>query len=76
MSSCCSISTGPAGPCPSCGEIGPIVGMAPVRPHRPDAADGAWQHCATPGCAVVYYLDTATVDADAVIASVIDPEDV
>ena len=70
MSSCCSISTGPAGPCPSCGEIGPIVGMAPVRPHRPKAADGAWQHCATPGCAVVYYLDTATVDADAVIAQV------
>jgi hypothetical protein len=70
MSACCSIPAGPAMPCPSCEEIGPIVGVAPVRPHQPDAAEGAWQHCATPNCAVVYYLETATIDADTVLTQV------
>lgn len=70
MSSCCSIPTGPALLCPSCGELGPIVGVAPVRPHLPGAADGAWQHCQTPACRVVYYLDETTIDADAVITQV------
>lgn len=70
MSACCSIPTVAALPCPSCGEIGPSIGVAPVRPHYPDAADGAWQHCATPGCAVVYYLDATTVDVDSVITRV------
>lgn len=70
MSSCCSIPTGSTMPCPSCAQIGAVVGAAPVRPHRPDSIDGAWQHCATPSCPVVYYLDTATVDADSVITQV------
>lgn len=70
MSSCCSIPTGSALPCPSCGELGPIVGVASVRPHRPDAAEGPWQHCPIPACPVVYYLDTVTVDTDAVITQV------
>jgi hypothetical protein len=70
VSSCCSIPTGPSRPCPSCGEVGPIVGSAPVRPHHHDPADGAWQHCPTAGCRVVYHLDQITVDADAVIAQV------
>ena len=70
MSSCCSVPAGSPLPCPSCDQIGPIVGVAPVRPHRHDAADGAWQHCPTVGCRVVFYLDVATVDADAVITQV------
>lgn len=70
MSACCSIPTGPAQPCPSCGEVGPIVGAAPVRPHCHGAADGAWQHCPTPGCRVVFHLGGVTVDTDAVIAQV------
>ncbi len=70
MSSCCSVSTGSMLPCPSCGEVGPIVGVAPVRPHRSDAAEGAWQHCPTVGCRVVYYLDHVTVDVDAAITQV------
>jgi hypothetical protein len=44
--------------------------VAPVHPHRHDATDGAWQHCATTGCPVVYYLDTDIVDADSVITQV------
>ena len=70
MSSCCSIPTGPALACPSCGDVGPIVGVAPVRPHRRDAADGAWQHCPTARCRVVFYLDDVTVDVDSVITQV------
>jgi hypothetical protein len=70
MSSCCSISPGPALPCPACGELGPVVGVAPVRPHRPDAVDGAWQYCPRAGCRVVYFLGEATVDAGAVITQV------
>ena len=70
MSSSCNLPSGPARPCPSCGEIGPIVGVAPVRPHRPDVADGAWQHCPTAGCRVVYFLDRVAVDIDAVITQV------
>ena len=70
MSSCCSLPVGPPRPCPSCDEVGPIVGVAPVRPHRPDAADGAWQHCPTTRCRVVYFLVRVTVDIDEVIAQV------
>ncbi len=70
MTACCRIATATSQPCPVCGTLGPIVGVAPVRPHRPDAADGAWQHCPTAGCRVVYYLDEATVDTDAVITQV------
>ena len=70
MSWCCSISPGRATPCPSCGETGPVVGVAPVRPHRPDVIDGAWQHCKTAGCRVVYYLESASIDADAVVTRV------
>lgn len=70
MRSCCGLPGSTPQPCPSCDEIGPIVGAAPVRPHRPDAADGAWQHCPTAGCRVVYYLDETTVDIDAVITQV------
>ena len=70
MSACCSIPTGPAQPCPSCGQHGPIIGPDPVRPHRHDATDGAWQHCATTGCPVVYYLDTTAVNTDDVITQV------
>ncbi len=72
MSSCCSVPAGTPQPCPSCGEVGPIVVVASVRPHRPDAADGAWQHCPTAGCRVVYFLDEVTVDTDAVITQVGD----
>lgn len=74
MSSCCSVPIGPAMRCPSCGQAGPIVGVAPVRPHRPDAVDGAWQHCSTRSCPVVYYVDDATVDIDAVITQVAHKE--
>ena len=70
MSSCCSLQAGAPLPCPSCGEVGPIVGIPPVRPHQSDVADGAWQHCPTAGCRVVYYLDEVTVDADAMITQV------
>lgn len=70
MSAYCSIPAGPAMPCPSCGAIGPIVGVAPVRPHQLDAAECAWQHCATPNCGVVYYFESATIDADAVLTQV------
>jgi hypothetical protein len=41
-----------------------------VRPHRLDASVGPWHHCPTPDCLVVFYLDTDTVDSDAVIAQV------
>lgn len=57
-------------PCPSCAETGPVVGVAPVRPHRPDAVEGAWQHCQTVGCRVVYHLETTTVDTDAAVTQV------
>jgi hypothetical protein len=70
MTACCSIPTGPALSCPSCGRVGPIVGVDPVRPHRHDAIDGTWQHCATPECPVVFYLDTDIVDADSVVTQV------
>lgn len=70
MSACCSTPTGPAMPCPSCRQVGPIVGTAPVRSHQRDAVDGAWQHCPTPECPVVYYLDEATVDTDTVVTQV------
>jgi len=70
MSSCCSIPSGPALPCPSCHHTGPIVGQAPVRAHQPDAADGAWQHCPTPDCPVIYYLDQASVEAGTAITQV------
>lgn len=70
MTSCCSIPGGTPQPCPVCGQVGPIVGAAPVRPHQPQATDGAWQHCSTQGCPVVYYLGEVTVDEDAAIAQV------
>lgn len=70
MSACCSIPAGAALPCPSCDQVGPVVGTALVRPHRPDAPDGAWQHCPTPECPVVYYLDEDVVDVDAVVSQV------
>lgn len=65
MSSCCSTDpTADTTHCPNCAETGPVVGHEPVRPHRPDATTGPWQHCATPDCPVVYYLDADTVAAD------------
>ena len=66
MTSCCSVTAGPIEACPVCALVGPVVGEDPVRAHRPDAADGAWRHCATKGCPVVFYLDGATVDDNAV----------
>lgn len=70
MSSCCVVPDGAPQPCPACGGIGPAVGAAPVRPHRSDTPDGAWRHCRTVGCRVVYYLADEIVDDDAVITQV------
>lgn len=70
MSSCCTVPAGPSKPCLSCGQVGQIVGVAPVRPHRHDAAAGTWQHCPTPDCPVVYYLDGDIVGRDEVVAQV------
>jgi hypothetical protein len=64
MSSCCSTDLdADKQPCPQCGVDGPVVGHEPVRPHRPAATEGAWQHCATPDCPVVYYLVSDVVTA-------------
>ena len=58
MSSCCSTDpTADAQPCPRCGVTGPVIGYQPVQPHRLDVPEGAWQHCATRDCPVVYYLE-------------------
>ena len=70
MNRCCSLPPARTLLCPSCGEVGPVVGSAPVRPHRPDVFDGAWQHCQTVGCRVVYYLEAESIDADEVVARV------
>lgn len=70
MSSCCSTTDTDAQPCPKCGHVGPIVGTAPVRPHRPDALDGAWKHCATEQCDVIFHLGVDTVETDSVITQV------
>ncbi|MGD9749602.1 MAG: hypothetical protein AB7W59_01260 [Acidimicrobiia bacterium] len=70
MSACCAIPAVPLSPCPSCTQVGPIVGVAPVKPHRHNAAGGPWQHCPTPDCPVVYYLDADIVDTDEVVAQV------
>ena len=60
MSECCSTDPSAARECPVCGEVSPVVGEAPVLPHRA-VEPGAWQHCATADCAVVFHLDEATV---------------
>lgn len=65
MTNCCTTDeSANAQPCPHCGAIGPIVGPAPVRPHRVEAVDGDWQHCATAGCPVVYFLLDDVVTAN------------
>ena len=65
MDSCCATdsNTNEGARCGHCGQTGPIVGHDPVRPHRPDATAGPWQHCATPDCPAVFYLDADTVTA-------------
>lgn len=65
MSKCCTTdqSIDPTA-CPSCGFTGPVVGALPVRSHLAEAIEGSWQHCPTPDCAVIYYLDNHTIIAD------------
>lgn len=46
------------------------MGAAPVRAHLPAADDRPWQHCATPGCPVVFHVDGREVTEDGVIAQV------
>lgn len=53
-----------------CDATGPVIGDKPVRVHRPQAADGQWQHCATPDCRVVFYLNDETVTTEEVKARV------
>ncbi len=70
MDDCCNIDTASAVACPACGETGPVVGAAPVRSHRADSPDGAWQHCATVDCPVVFHLNGETVTSRDVVARV------
>lgn len=64
-SSCCSTEqTSNARPCPRCGSAAVVVGAEVVRPHRSGATEGYWQHCATRGCPVVYYLGIDTLTSD------------
>lgn len=56
MSDCCARDAVDQAACPSCGANGASVGSLPVRSHRPQAPCGDWQHCATPGCTVVFHL--------------------
>ena len=70
MDDCCNIDNASAVACPACGETGPVVGAAPVRAHRSDAAEGAWQHCATVGCRVVFHLNGEAVTERDVVAQV------
>jgi len=65
MSSCCATDPN-ADACPQCDKTGPVIGHEPVQPHRHTVTDGAWQHCATLECPVVYYLETDVVTADEV----------
>lgn len=70
MTSCCNVIDSTPQPCPVCAQVGPVVGAYPVRPHCLNATDGAWQHCSTKGCRIVFYLDEMTLDEDAVITQV------
>jgi len=56
MSDCCATDSVDHAPCPSCSARSGVVGALLVRAHRPAARCGDWRHCATPGCAVVFYL--------------------
>lgn len=70
MAECCTTDNTTSQPCPACGHTGPIIGTAPVRAHRADATEGAWQHCATETCEVVFHLDGQTIGDDEVATRV------
>lgn len=57
MADCCITDDTSVRVCPACGLPGLTVGTAPVRTHQAWAADGAWCHCPTSGCGVVFHLD-------------------